>query len=84
MSEHTAAVIEIELTGVDCFVRFNGVRIAKRGNHRNWIALLPGYRVTSPPDHSTISVEVLPDLGQRRRHRQRDQQLRRGRRNPAT
>jgi hypothetical protein len=54
-------IIEIEFTGKEMFVKFNGERIAKRGDHRNWITLVPGYRVSSPPDHSTISVDVVPD-----------------------
>ena len=61
------AEIGIEFDGRDMFVSFNGQRIAKRGDHRNWVALVPGYRVHSPVDHSTISVEVLPS-GTRRRH----------------
>jgi hypothetical protein len=52
-------IIEIEGDGKDCFVVFNGLRIAKRGDRR-WIALVPGYRVSSPRDHSTITVDVLP------------------------
>jgi hypothetical protein len=59
------AEIRIEGDGTDIFVWFNGQRIAQRGDRR-WIALVPGYRVHSPLDHSTISVEVLPELGARR------------------
>jgi hypothetical protein len=47
-------------TSTDIFVSFNAQRIAKRGDHRDWIMLVPGYRVSSTPDYSTISVEVLP------------------------
>jgi hypothetical protein len=55
--------IELEFTADrECFVRFDGLRIAKRGGGR-WTALVPGYRVHSPPDHGTVAVEVLPLSG---------------------
>jgi hypothetical protein len=69
MSKAPAAEIGIEFAGRDMFVRFNGKRIAKRGHRK--LPLLPGYRVTSPPDHSTISVNVMPSINERRGRRRR-------------
>jgi hypothetical protein len=66
MSEASTAEIGIEGDGTDIFVSFNGKRIAKRGDNYDWVMLVPGYRVSSPRDHSTIHVEVLPALGARR------------------
>jgi hypothetical protein len=53
---------EIESDGTDTFVRFAGKRIAKRGHAGTsqamiWVSLEPGFVVTSPPDHSTITIE---------------------------
>jgi hypothetical protein len=54
--------IEIEGTGTDIFVVFDGVRIAKPGHPGTpqagqWISLEPGYVVHSSTDHSKITVE---------------------------
>ena len=53
---------EIEFDGTDMFVRYADKRIAKRGHPgtpqaMTWISLEPGFVVTSPPDHSTITIE---------------------------
>jgi hypothetical protein len=53
---------EIESEGTDIFVRYAGKRIAKRGHPdtphaATWVSLEPGFVVTSPPDHSTITIE---------------------------
>jgi hypothetical protein len=49
-------------TGEDCFVEFEGLRIAKRGHggteHAGtWISLEPGWTVYSSADRSTITIE---------------------------
>ena len=53
---------KIESDGTDTFVHFAGKRIAKRGHPgtpdaMTWVSLEPGFVVTSPPDHSTITIE---------------------------
>jgi hypothetical protein len=53
---------EIESDGTDTFVRYAGKLIAKRGHPgtryaMRWVSLEPGFVVTSPPDHSTITIE---------------------------
>ena len=48
--------IEIVFDGTDCFVVFDGLRIAKRGDGK-WVSLEPGWSVYSPPNHETIAVE---------------------------
>lgn len=55
--------LKIEHNGKDIYVWFHGLPIAKRGHPNTpeagtWICLIPGYVVTSPDDHSTITVEV--------------------------
>jgi hypothetical protein len=52
----------VESDGHDLFIVFDGKRIAKRGKPGTpqagtWISLEPGYVVTSPPDHSIITIE---------------------------
>jgi hypothetical protein len=53
---------EIEFTGEDLFIIFDGKRIAKRGDDKTWIPLEPGYAVYSPSDHSTITIIQKPGL----------------------
>ncbi len=52
----TNPTIGIVFTGEDCFVTIEGLRIAKRRNGE-WVSLESGWSVSSPPDHSTISVQ---------------------------
>jgi hypothetical protein len=54
--------VDIVSDGKDIYVVVDGQRIAKRGhpNTRHagtWVTLVPGYIVTSPRDHSTVSIE---------------------------
>ncbi len=51
----------IESDGKDIFVVVHGRQIAKRGrpgtrHARKWISLVPGFKVISPPDISTVSI----------------------------
>jgi hypothetical protein len=53
--------VDIELDGEEIFVVVDGVRVARRGHPatpqaRTWVALEPGFTVTSPPDMSTMSI----------------------------
>jgi hypothetical protein len=53
--------VQIVGTGDDIFVVVDGVRIAKRGRSgtrhaRTWISLEPGWVVTSPSDHTSITI----------------------------
>jgi hypothetical protein len=55
--------VQIEGDGHDIFVVFDGRRVAKRGHPGTpqagtWVSLEPGFVVVSPPDHSTITIEV--------------------------
>jgi hypothetical protein len=57
----------IEYNGKDIYVCCDDLRVAKRGHPNTpkagtWICLIPGYIVTSPADHATISVEVDPHI----------------------
>jgi hypothetical protein len=58
----TAPTIEIESDGIDIFVVFDGVKIAKRGHPNTpqactWVPLEAGYAVYSNHDHSQITIE---------------------------
>jgi hypothetical protein len=46
--------IEIEFTGTECFVVFDGTRIAKRSKNRTWISLEPGFVVSGDDDRPVI------------------------------
>jgi hypothetical protein len=53
------ALIEMEFDGHDCFVKFNGMKIAKRGQPhtewaKQWISIEPGYRVLDGPNRKLI------------------------------
>jgi hypothetical protein len=50
----TMPKIEIEFAGTECFVVFNGTRIAKRGKNRTWISLEPGFVVVSGDDDRIV------------------------------
>jgi hypothetical protein len=61
--------IEIEFTGTECFVVFDGTRIAKRGKNRTWISLKPGFVVSGDDDRLVIDhngVRVHPRGANRR------------------
>ena len=50
------------MTNDDIFVVYNGGRIAMRGDARDWIPLLPGYRVVGDPrNYENIRVIVDPE-----------------------
>ncbi len=53
--------IAILCDGEDIFVTVDGVKIAKRGHPdtphaKTWIALEPGWAVTSSADHSKLNI----------------------------
>ena len=50
----TMPKIEIEFTGTECFVVFDGTRIAKRGKNRTWVSLEPGFVVSGDDDRLVI------------------------------
>ena len=50
----TMAQIEIEFAGTECFVVFDGARIAKRGKNRTWISLEPEFVVVSGDDDRIV------------------------------
>jgi hypothetical protein len=54
----------IECDGRNLFVVYDGLRIAKREN-RQWISLEPGFVVTSPPDHESITITYHGELARR-------------------
>ena len=58
--------VQIGSDGKDIYVYVQGLPVAKRGHPNTpeagtWVCLIPGYVVTSPDDHSTITVEVNND-----------------------
>jgi hypothetical protein len=58
----TDLTLEMEFTGDDCFVVFQGVRIAKRGHPgtawaKTWISLEPGWRVLDTANLSGLVIE---------------------------
>jgi hypothetical protein len=64
---------EVEFTGEECFFKFGGVRIAKRGqigvNKRGkikmgWLPLVEGYRVRDTHNGSRFVVDVPGGAGQ--------------------
>ena len=46
--------IEIEFTGTECFVVFDGTRIAKLGKNRTWVSLEPGFVASGDDDRLVI------------------------------
>ena len=59
--------VQVGSDGKDIYVYVQGLPIAKRGHPntpeaRTWICLIPGYTVTSPDDHSAITVEIDNDM----------------------
>lgn len=52
----TNPTIKIAFAGEDCFVVFEGLRIAKRRDGE-WVSLEPGWSVSSPPGHDTVAVK---------------------------
>lgn len=58
----TTAECLLEVTGDDIFVVYSGRRIAMRGDARDRISLLPGYRVVGDPgNYENIRVIVDPE-----------------------
>lgn len=55
MAEQNLPNIEMQFTGDDVFVVFDGRRIAKRGD-RTWISLEPGWEVFDIGDRDGVSV----------------------------
>jgi hypothetical protein len=58
---------QIVSDGKDIYVYCDGLCVAKRGRYntpqaKTWITLVTGYTVTSPDDHSTITVEIDPGI----------------------
>lgn len=51
--------------GKNIFLTINGMKIAKRENHR-WTSLVAGYKVRDYGDTDGISVEVDPPITSRR------------------
>jgi hypothetical protein len=54
--------VTFENDGEDLFIAVNGLKVAKRARHGTehagmWIALEPGWSVSSNEDHSKIVVE---------------------------
>ena len=64
--------IEIEFTGTECFVVFDGTRIAKRGKNRTWISLEPGFVVSGDDDRLSRIRPAGQRMGNQNSYRRRD------------
>jgi len=56
-------IAEVVSDGRDIYVVVDDIRIARRGHPgtpeaHTWVQLVPGYTVTSPPDHSTFTIDI--------------------------
>jgi hypothetical protein len=57
------STITLSFDGNDCFVLCDGLKIARRGDERNWVPLEPGWTVFCDPyrpGDMTITVEHDP------------------------
>jgi hypothetical protein len=62
MTTKPKPICTIEADGHDMFVIWNGVKIAKRGHPGTpqagqWVALEPGFKVYSSPNHIQLVIE---------------------------
>jgi hypothetical protein len=56
-----ALSIDIVFDGHDCFILADGLKIAKRGDEKNWIPLEPGWTVFYDPYGSNDTLTVCYD-----------------------
>jgi hypothetical protein len=61
MKSKERLAIEIVFDGDDCFVIADGLKIAKRGNNKDWIPLEPGWIVACDPYSNGDEMEIVVD-----------------------
>ena len=62
IGESGGHTLELESIGKNLYVRFDGVRIAKRGypdtpQAKTWVPLEPGWRVLDGPNGHSIAID---------------------------
>jgi hypothetical protein len=57
-SDKETLTVDLVFTSDDCFVVVNGLKIAKRGNNRDWIYLEPGWKLIFDPYDPSDIFEV--------------------------